>query len=206
MRKTKIKYIVGVDEVGRGPIAGPVALGAVLWRRAHALFDLKIYKSVKDSKQLSPKKREKWFEIIKDGKEKGLLDWTVVFSSVKTIDSKGLSYAINRALAKCLEKFKVNPKECLVLLDGSLYAPKAYINQKTIIKGDEKEPVIALASIAAKVTRDKRMVNLEKKYPGYGFSKHKGYGTSEHYTSLTRLGISAEHRRTFLSSFKKSKK
>src|SRR3989344_8372708 len=137
------KYIIGIDEVGRGPIAGPVAVGAFVF------FDKKvekIFKKVKESKQLNEAQREKWFKIIEKAKKEKLIDFTVTFQSEKVIDKKGISFAIKKALEISLKKLKINPAQAQVLLDGGLKAPKEYKNQKTIIKGDEKRKVIALAS------------------------------------------------------------
>ena len=92
----------------------------------------------------------------------------------------------------------MKPKKCLVLLDGGLRAPKRFMYQKTIIRGDEKEYAIALASIMAKVTRDRKMVKLSKKYPLYGFNSHKGYGTKKHYEKIKKCGLCELHRRSFL--------
>ena len=138
----KIKYLIGIDEVGRGPLAGPVTLGAVMIRKAGAKNFSEIFRAVKDSKQLTEKKREEWFEIAKRERDAGRIDFSV--SSVENfmIDRIGLARAIRRALQNCLKKLKAVPDECEVLLDGSLYAPKEFINQKTIIKGDEKLKII----------------------------------------------------------------
>ena len=102
------------------------------------------------------------------------------------------------AIEKIFLKFKLEPSECLVLLDGNLKAPKEFKNQETIVKGDEKEPVISLASIIAKVSRDRYIVDLSKKYPEYEFERHKGYGTKLHYEMLKEHGLCNIHRRTFI--------
>ena len=126
---------------------------------------------------MSEKKREEWFKIIEVKKKAGVLNFSIGFSSAKVIDIYGIVYAINKAIEKIFSEFKMKSDECVVLLDGNLKAPKKFKNQKTIIKGDEKELIISLASIIAKVSRDRYIVNLSKKYPEYGFEKHKGYGT-----------------------------
>ncbi len=189
--------IIGVDEVGRGPLAGPVAVCALC---LNPTFNKKNFKNFRDSKKLSHNQRVEWLEKINLEKEKGNLNYKVTFESNKIIDTKGLSFAIKKALADSLKALKQKPAECKVLLDGGLKAPSQYKNQKTIIKGDEKELAIALASIVAKVTRDNLMVKLAKKYPGYGFEKHKGYGTAEHYKAIKKLGISPVHRSLFLKN------
>ncbi len=189
-----MKYRIGIDEVGRGPIAGPVAVGAfVFLDKKAAIF----FKGVKESKQLTEEKRELWFTKILEGQKKGMIDFSVVFQSEKVIDTKGISFAIKKCLAASLSNLKINPKDALILLDGGLKAPEEYKNQKTIIKGDVKEQVIALASICAKVLRDRKMRQWAKKYPGYGFDVHKGYGTKRHYEAVQKHGLMALHRRSF---------
>lgn len=190
-----MKYIVGIDEVGRGPIAGPVAVGAFVFLDSKVK---RIFRGVKESKQLNEYLREKWFAIIEKAREGGLVDFHVSFESQKIIDSKGLSWAIRQALKRSLILLGMNPDKTKVLLDGGLKAPKEYIDQKTIIKGDEKEMVIALASICAKVLRDRKMIKLGKKYPQYGFHIHKGYGTKKHYLAIKKYGLLKEHRRSFV--------
>lgn len=191
-------YLIGIDEVGRGPIAGPVAVGACVLLAPRIALS---FKNFKDSKKLSEQQREEWFKRIYAAEKKGLLKTKVTFVSEKVIDSKGLSYAIRSALSTSLTKLKVSPQKSRVLLDGGLKAPAQYLHQTTIIKGDEKELAIALASIVAKVLRDRKMTQLAKKYPGYGFEVHKGYGTKNHYTALRDKGVSMIHRRSFLANF-----
>ncbi len=139
-----------------------------------------------------------------------VVDFAVTFQSEKIIDTKGLSFAIKNALAisieKLVEKNKksgLTPAAALVLLDGGLKAPAHFKHKKTIIHGDAKEQTIALASICAKVLRDRRMVAVAKKYPGYGFEVHKGYGTVAHYTAIKKHGLSSIHRRSFLRKLAK---
>ncbi|MFA6315114.1 MAG: ribonuclease HII [Candidatus Paceibacterota bacterium] len=194
------KIIIGVDEVGRGPIAGPVAVGAFVFLDKNAQ---RVFRGAKESKQLSERKREEWFEKILKAKSAGRIDFKVSFESEKVIDFKGLSFAIKRALGNSLRALKINSKQAMVLLDGGLKAPAIYEDQQTIIKGDEKKLVIALASICAKVLRDRRMINLSKKHVEYGFEKHKGYGTAKHYSAIKSLGLLPCHRRSFLKNNKK---
>ncbi|MFZ2831786.1 MAG: ribonuclease HII, partial [Minisyncoccia bacterium] len=191
----KFMYIIGIDEVGRGPLAGPVAVGAVCIRGEHQIKLKKLFPTIKDSKKLSPKKREEWLIKINEVRSEGWLEYTVAFVSPGVIDKNGLSYAIRTALEKALNSIEHNPKEVKVLLDGGLHAPAEYLNQETIIKGDEKKLAIALASIVAKVARDKKMIALAKKLSQYGFEKHKGYGTRAHYTAIKKHGISIHHRK-----------
>jgi len=195
----KPKNTIGIDEVGRGPLAGPVAVCALCLKKG---FDYKKFNNFKDSKKLSHVQRLKWLEKIDEEKKKGNIIYKVCFQSNKVIDKKGLTFAIKKALADSLKFLEINPKVCQVLLDGGLKAPAEYLNQKTIIKGDEKELAIALASIAAKVTRDRLMVKLAGKLPGYDLDRHKGYGTKAHYKALKNKDISRIHRRSFLKKLK----
>jgi ribonuclease HII len=200
----KHKYVIGIDEAGRGPLAGPVSVGAVLFERDEYEKFKKENKETlagRDSKKLSEKKREEWFENIESRQGKALageFNFSVGFSSNKVIDTKGIVPAISIAIEKIFSEFNKKPEECLVLLDGNLKAPEEFKNQETIIKGDEKEPVISLASIVAKVSRDRYIVDLSKKYPEYGFEKHKGYGTKVHYEKIRKHGLCTIHRRSFL--------
>lgn len=205
MKRAKHKHIIGIDEVGRGPLAGPVAIGVVKLSVISVKARISWGRGFRDSKKLSPKAREEWCVKIDQARSEGWLEYAVAFVSPKVIDKKGLSHAIRIALAKALKS--VHPKsnvrrltldETLVLLDGGLRAPAHYLNQETIIKGDEKELAIALASIVAKVARDKKMIALAKKFPNHGFEKHKGYGTRAHYEAIKKHGITPHHRRSFL--------
>lgn len=199
------KYFIGIDEVGRGPIAGPVAVGVFVFLTAEAR---KWFRGVRESKQLSEQKREEWFGRILSVQKTGLIDFSVTFQSENVIDTKGLSHAIKTALSKSLGKImaanSMKHSQVKILLDGGLKAPANYPDQKTIIKGDEKEMVIALASICAKVLRDRRMNLLAKEYPEYGFEKHKGYGTKKHYAAIKKHGMLRVHRRSFLKTSKLS--
>jgi ribonuclease HII len=192
------KYLIGIDEVGRGPIAGPVAVGAFVFLKNEAR---KFFKGVKESKQLTEEKREEWYAKILEAHKLGLINFAVTFQSKKVIDEKGISFAIKKALAMSLIKLKIKPDEALVLLDGGLKAPLEYKNQKTIIKGDIKEQVIALASICAKVSRDRKMRIWAKKYPKYRLDVNKGYGTKSHYEAIKKNGLTNLHRRSFLRDF-----
>ncbi len=196
-----MKWIIGIDEVGRGPLAGPLAVGACVISKTNKL---KLFKGIKDSKQCTEAKREEWLKLIKEEQKKGNLNFHVAFTSEKIIDAKGITFSINRALQECLQKFNLNPKDCEVLLDGGLKAPKEYMKQKTIIKGDEKIPVISIASITAKVARDTKMKKMGKLYPAYGFEIHKGYGTKRHRKAIIKLGVLPVHRTLFLRKLTKS--
>lgn len=190
MKRTR--FIIGIDEVGRGPLAGPVAVGAV----AATAAMLRKFRTIKESKQLSEGKREEWTKVIKahEGDE---LRVAIAMVSAKEIDRIGIVPAIRIALATSLRKLAIHPSDCAVLLDGGLKAPLEYKKQKTIIRGDESETVIAMASVVAKVKRDKLMVGEDKNYPNYGFAKHKGYGTKAHMRALNKHGLSLLHRKSF---------
>lgn len=201
--KEPFQYIVGIDEVGRGPLAGPVAVGAcvISMLNNERLTEEGFFKGIKDSKKLSKKKREEWLQKINELKVKGDLDYSVVFVSNEIIDEKGIVYSIKFALRETLKKLKINPLNSMILLDGGLKAPEEFIFQQTIIKGDEKEPVISLASITTKVARDLKMVNYSQKFPQYGFEIHKGYGTLLHRQNIEKCGLSELHRKSFCKNF-----
>lgn len=191
-------YIIGVDEVGRGPIAGPVAVGAVVVAEEAMPELAERCEGFRDSKKLSEKKREEWSSRIKEYADQGLLRYTVSLIDAHYIDRAGIVPAIGHAASECLKSFKLDPNKCQVLLDRGITAPEEYADQKDIIKGDETELVIALASIVAKVTRDRRMVEYASEYPNYGFEQHKGYGTSKHYEAVKNHGLTPIHRRSFM--------
>ncbi|MDP3957879.1 MAG: ribonuclease HII [bacterium] len=188
--------IIGVDEVGRGPLAGPLAVGALRIARKHQ----KLLKGVKDSKKLDAAARERWYKKLRALEKEGSIVCKVAFVSERIIDRHGIPRALMRAVGSCLRRLAAG-REAVVLLDGALYAPPCYVRQRTIIRGDEKHLVIAAASIIAKVRRDRRMKALSKKYPLYLFESHKGYGTKAHYERLRRHGPSAIHRLSYLKKF-----
>lgn len=199
----KFDFIIGIDEVGRGPLAGPVAVGACVISvlNNERLIEEGFFTSIKDSKKLSEKKRGEWLDKMNELKAKGDLDYRVAFVSNKIIDEKGLVYSIRFALRETLEKLKINPLNSMILLDGGLKAPEEFIFQQTIIKGDEKEPIISLASITAKVARDRMMIEYSKQFPQYGFEIHKGYGTLLHRQNIKKFGLSELHRKSFCKKF-----
>ncbi len=197
----KFKYIIGIDEAGRGPLAGPVSVGVAL---IPSNFDWKLLSRVRDSKKLSAKSRFEVFEQVRTLKKSGVPDYCVVMLSAKLIDKIGIVPAIKQAIAKALVKIlKNNPevsvKNTFIKLDGSLKAPPQFIYRETIIKGDDKELIIGLASIMAKVTRDLYMEKLAKKaeFAQYSFEIHKGYGTKAHRDAIAKYGLSSEHRSSF---------
>ncbi|MEK7566246.1 MAG: ribonuclease HII [Patescibacteria group bacterium] len=208
MAKSK-NYLIGIDEVGRGPLAGPVTVAAVLLTANLKTYKLKNLKTpLRDSKKLNPKQRKIWFYFIKKQK----IPYAVANVFPKTIDKINISKAANLAATKVLGKLITNNRQLTtdnlkILLDGGLKVnpnpkTKKFKNLKTIIKGDEKIPAISLASIIAKVRRDKYMEKMHKKFPQYNFKRHKGYGTEIHYKLLKKNGASKIHRKSFLSSLK----
>ena len=195
---------IGVDEAGRGPIAGPVAVAAV------GIIDSEIISTffpngIKDSKKMTAKARQYCYNTIIRYAKEGRLRFTAGFISAQSIDELGIVPSCTAGVAGVLDKLRVGHTES-VMLDGRLYAPKQYSNQASFDKGDEQYPGIALASVVAKQLRDQRMVELGNQYPAYGFEQHRGYGTKAHYEALLRHGLSKEHRRTFLKRFLKERK
>ncbi len=224
----KTKYLIGIDEAGRGPIAGPVAVGGciithlALGQISDELLEKFMRGKLKDSKKLSEKKREEIFVWMQEKKKAGELDFVVSMGSAKTIDNLGIVPVINKALSIVLTRLikvqknkivEVKPlqfcdDDVFVKLDGGLRAPEAFKYQETIVRGDENEVVISLASIAAKVTRDEYMKSLGEEYnkegKDYGFEKHKGYGTKGHYDAIEKHGLGNEHRISFCKNIKSS--
>ncbi len=160
-------------------------------------FDLSQVAEARDSKRMSEAAREACYAHMLDMKNAGALNFAVAFSPASLIDLDGIVPAIRAALAECLEKLEVSADECEIRLDGSLKAPAHFKNQTTIIRGDDSEPVISMASIAAKVERDRYMVAISDQYPAYDFAGHKGYGTAKHRKAIGEQGLSRLHRATF---------
>ncbi|MCI0597597.1 ribonuclease HII [Candidatus Parcubacteria bacterium] len=192
-----MKFLLGVDEAGRGPLAGPVAVGIV---RAPMSLDLvALFPGLRDSKQLSEKKREALYARAQEEVRKGSIAIRVCFSSERMIDGKGIVYAVKHAACRGIRVLASSPQEVRVVLDGALTAPKEY-EQETIIGGDGTVPVIMLASVIAKVARDRLMKKLGAAFPEYGFERHKGYGTPAHRQAIQRYGLSHLHRRSFCTN------
>lgn len=198
-----MQFTLGVDEAGRGPLAGPVSVGAVMVTEG---FDVaKEFPGVADSKKLSEKKREALYEMLTARVARGDARFAVEFESAAVIDAEGIATAVRRALFRAVETVvcgcrtstNLRTSDIHILLDGSLHAPVEY-SQETIIHGDALIPIISLASIAAKVERDRLMCTLAEEYPQYGFEIHKGYGTRAHYDALGEHGLCAIHRRSFI--------
>lgn len=190
------KYIVGVDEAGRGPLAGPVAVGTVM---VPVGFDWGLIDGVTDSKKLSEAKREYIYKVARKLKRAGELNYKVTMIGPKTIDRVGITRAVEMGVERALRRLTPHPRHTFVKLDGLLKAPIAFQYQETIIKGDQKEKVIGLASILAKVTRDRYMVrkSAEPIFAPYTFHIHKGYGTKRHRETIRLYGLSPMHRITF---------
>lgn len=175
--------VAGVDEAGRGPLAGPVVAAAVI------LDPERIPDGINDSKLLDEDSREVLYGRIR---ATGIVG--VGIADVQRIDRDNILHATMWAMAQAVAQLPVTPK--LVAIDGNR-APKLNCASRTIVKGDSRCLSIAAASIIAKVTRDRMMVAMAKELPGYGFERHKGYGTAEHQEAIKRLGVSAHHRRSF---------
>ncbi len=180
-----ISTLCGVDEAGRGPLAGPVCAAAVMLPRGIVIDGLN------DSKKLSEKRREQLYGEI----TAKALHWSVAFASVEEIEELNILGATYLAMNRAIAGLGVVPE--LALIDGNRAAGVEY-NTRCVVGGDGKCADIAAASIIAKVTRDWLMYQLDRQYPGYGFAKHKGYGTAAHYAAIRELGASPVHRPSFL--------
>ena len=214
----KKPYIIGIDEAGRGPLAGPLVVAGIKIATSDMRQETWIFKGIKDSKKLTAKRREEWFRLL-IGHPK--IEWAVARISPKIIDRINSYHAAQLGAWRVYQKLSTNNEfitnkriseypnsirkfagdslfadQRMVLLDGSLHLPK-HIPQKTIIKGDEKIPIISAASIIAKVTRDRIMLRLHKKYPQYRFDLHKGYGTKLHRERMEEWGRCEIHRASF---------
>lgn len=196
----KSRYSLGIDEVGRGPLAGPVAVGVVRTSLVRSQYS-KLLFGIRDSKKATKKERESWYAKALVWKKEKKIDWSVVFKSSQYIDTKGIAESIRGCVMGGIKKVSGTFND-EYLLDGGLKISKEYRNQKTIIKGDSKEPLIALAATIAKVVRDRYMERIAKKYPQYGLEVHKGYGTKKHRAAIQKFGLSEIHRKTFCKNIK----
>lgn len=181
-------YICGIDEAGRGPLAGPVVAGAVILPKDCDIL------YINDSKQLSAKKREELYEVIMER----AVAAAVGISSCERIDEINILNATYEAMTQAIEKLQEKPD---ILLNDAVRIPNISIPQVPIIKGDAKSISIGAASILAKVTRDRMMEEYDKIYPRYGFSGHKGYGSKEHIEAIKKYGPCPIHRKTFIKNF-----
>lgn len=194
--KSTKKVIVGIDEVGRGALAGPVSVGVFIALDPHKVR--RKLSGIRDSKKLTRKEREEWALKIQNLCREGSASFKVSSTSPRTIDQKGISHCVHKAICSALRRSAI-ACDSKILLDGLLRAPSEYKNQKTIIGGDDKELVISAASVIAKVARDKLMQKLAQKYAGYYFETNVGYGTRKHREAIQKLGLSKIHRRTYCS-------
>ena len=183
-----VQIICGVDEAGRGPLAGPVCAAAVI------LPARLVIPGLDDSKKLSDKRRRELVPIIRES----ALAYGIAFASHEEIDRINILQATFLAMERALAQLKIKPD--LALIDGNRQKDFG-INVETVVKGDSRSANIAAASVLAKVTRDNFMEEMAKQYPGYGFEIHKGYGTKAHYEALRNLGPSPIHRMSFLKKF-----
>lgn len=200
--------VIGIDEVGRGALAGPVTVAAFALMRAAYLHDAP-HPPLRDSKQLTPAQREAWMRHIRAWKRKCPTDIFFAVESMppRTVDRLNISEAANhaatRALGKVLARMEAH-KDIEVILDGGLHLRKEFTGLRrirTLIKADERFDAVKLASIVAKVTRDRKLISLHARYPRYQFPNHKGYGTKEHMNAIRAHGISPVHRLTFTRRF-----
>ena len=191
-RADGFSVICGIDEAGRGPLCGPVCAAAVILPQGCEIEGLN------DSKKLSEKKREALYDVIK---EKAVA-YGIAMATAKEIDEINILQATYLAMRRAAEALSVQP-DC-ALIDGN-GKPGLPIEQRTIVKGDSKSISVAAASILAKVTRDRYMVEMDRFYPQYAFAQHKGYGTKLHYERIEAYGLCPEHRRTFLKKILEEK-
>lgn len=190
-------FVIGVDEAGRGPLAGPVVAGAVvLGERDFNKDEKKLWDLIKDSKKLSEKRREEVFEFIIQNFEVG-----VGICNHETIDRVNILeatfLAMKKAVGELRSKLKIKSEKIIVLVDGDKIIPNFSIEQKSVVSGDKLIKTISAASIIAKVTRDRLMSKFNVQYPQYSFDKHKGYGTKVHIDALKEFGPCPIHRKTF---------
>jgi len=189
LHQTGLVYIAGIDEAGRGPLAGPVTVGAVILKPDSFI------EGINDSKKISETKREKLYEKITEE----AVAWSVGIVDQKEIDEINILNATKKALTMALDGLKVKPERLLV--DALEHIDTKGIPYTSIIKGDAKVYSIGAASIIAKVTRDRIMRKYDEQYPEYGFGKHKGYGTSAHIEAIKKYGPCPLHRETFIKHF-----
>lgn len=187
-RNKGYKLVCGVDEAGRGPLAGPVCAAAVI------LPDDCIIDGLNDSKKISEKKREMLYDIIT---EKALA-YSIAYGRLDEIEEYNILEATYIAMNRAIEGLKINAD--FALIDGNRVPKGITIPCETVVKGDAKSCSIAAASILAKVTRDRLMLEYDKKYPQYLFAQHKGYGTKAHYEAIKQYGVCEIHRRSFLKN------
>lgn len=184
-------HVAGLDEAGRGALAGPVAVGAVILPHGDKTLLSRTLSRARDSKQLTAHARESLAPIIREIASA----WSVGFATADEIDSQGIVRATRLAAIRALHQFSISPQ--YLLTDFRLELPQLNISQTSLVKGDAHCLSIACASILAKTERDALMRELDERHPGYRLAKHKGYGTQAHRSAMRRLGLSSIHRRSF---------
>jgi len=190
-----IQYVVGVDEAGRGPLAGPMVVGAVMApRNQDIVADLP---GLADSKVLTEAVRERLYNQCVTLHRAHVIRYARTFVSARLIDRDGVTCCLRRGVGRVLRALDVSSENTYIVLDGNLGAPDVFL-QETIVKGDASEPLISIASVVAKVERDRRMKRYAKRWPEYGFERHKGYGTHEHRKAIRQYGCCVLHRERFL--------
>jgi len=195
------RLVVGLDEAGRGPLAGPVTAAAVMVRQ-FSIFNFQFSKKskiqnleltdIRDSKKLSARRREEWYGFLTSHPD---IKWSVGLASEKEIDRLNILAATKLAMKRALANLAIKPDQ--LLLDGNFLLEELSVSQTAVVRGDEKIVSCAAASIIAKVTRDRLMLRYHKKYPQYGFDHHKGYGTRQHFRAIKKHGPCVLHRRSF---------
>jgi ribonuclease HII len=194
-----VQWLIGIDEAGRGALAGPVSVGAVLypddldWKEAFALVTKRGKPKLRDSKQLTAQQRDILFDYITTH---GRLRHASAFVDAKTIDEIGIVNAANEAASLAIAALDIRPSRVSVLLDAGLRVPEKW-SQESFVRGDETIPAIAFASVIAKVTRDRYMEELASAHSTYHFEQHKGYGTLAHRRAIRSSGLSDLHRASF---------
>lgn len=186
-----MRYLIGIDEAGRAPLAGPVAVGAAMVRSG---FDWSLVGGIRDSKKMTPISRARFYLRMLQMRRDGILNFSVAYASHEMIDEIGMTKAVHFAIERALRALEADPQESSVFLDGLLSAPEIFKYQQTIIGGDDVLPVISMAAIAAKVSRDRLMRRLARQYPLYGLDVHKGYPTRAHREAIAVHGLSKIHR------------
>jgi ribonuclease HII len=196
--KQGIPCVIGLDEAGMGPLAGPVCAAAISIGLEFSVSD-DVLASVYDSKKVPSAKREQIYNAFV---RHPAVRYATATVSARTIDAVNIrnagALAMKRAAEKMMRTHALAPTDCTAVIDGTVRLPDFPTTQQSVIRGDQKVYSVAAASIIAKVTRDRIMRRLDKKYPHYGFASHKGYGTAAHYRALKANGPSPEHRKTFL--------
>jgi ribonuclease HII len=208
MEFPKKKIFLGIDEVGRGPIAGPVTIGIFVVEKKHLMKVYQKLQGITDSKKLTEAKRNYYKSIVDSLVQQGWCSYYIVSTGAEIIERKGISNAIKISIKRGLSNFSKELRnkglvisDTYVFLDGGLRVPSEW-NQETIIRGDSINWLISTASVIAKVYRDTKMLRLAKKFSGYHLDTHKGYGTKQHYQAIKQQGVSEIHRSSWIKNSK----